>query len=107
MKTSELIGHALNYAVILAKTPRAYEGKPSIRDIVVRYPYSTTWAMSGPIIEREGIMLVRHTAIPALNCGEYYWKANQTYGPTPLIAAMRCYVASKLGDEVDVPEELK
>ena len=27
-------------------------------------------------------------------------------GPTPLIAAMRCYVASKLGDEVDVPEEL-
>ena len=28
-----------------------------------------------------------------------------TRGPTPLIAAMRCYVASKLGDEVDVPEE--
>jgi len=24
-------------------------------------------------------------------------------GPTPLIAAMRCYVASKFGDEVDVP----
>lgn len=28
------------------------------------------------------------------------------YGPTPLIAAMRCYVASKLGDEVDVPDEM-
>lgn len=27
-------------------------------------------------------------------------------GPTPLIAAMRCYVASHLGDEVDVPEGL-
>jgi hypothetical protein len=27
-------------------------------------------------------------------------------GPTPLIAAMRCYVASKMGDEVDVPDEL-
>ena len=25
---------------------------------------------------------------------------------TPLIAAMRCYVASKLGEEVDVPDEL-
>ena len=24
----------------------------------------------------------------------------------PLIAAMRCYVASKLGDEVEVPDEL-
>jgi len=27
------------------------------------------------------------------------------YGSTPLIAAMRCYVASKLGDEVELPEE--
>ena len=31
----------------------------------------------------------------------------RAYGPTPLIAAMRRYVASKLGDEVDVPEELQ
>jgi hypothetical protein len=30
-----------------------------------------------------------------------YWD-----GPTPLIAAMRCYVASKLGDEVEIPEQL-
>ncbi len=29
------------------------------------------------------------------------------HGPTPLIAAMRCYVASKLGDEIEIPEELK
>ena len=27
-------------------------------------------------------------------------------GPTPLIAAMRCYVISKLGEEVEVPDEL-
>jgi hypothetical protein len=27
-------------------------------------------------------------------------------GETPLIAAMRCYVASKLGAEVQIPEEL-
>jgi hypothetical protein len=27
-------------------------------------------------------------------------------GPTPLIAAMRCYCCSKLGDEVEVPEEV-
>ena len=27
-------------------------------------------------------------------------------GPTPLIAAMRCYVASKLGDEIEIPTEL-
>jgi hypothetical protein len=29
-----------------------------------------------------------------------------TDGTTPLIAAMRCYVASKLGDEVEIPVEL-
>ena len=27
-------------------------------------------------------------------------------GPTPLIAAMRCYVASKLGAEIEIPKEL-
>jgi hypothetical protein len=35
------------------------------------------------------------------------WVAmDKSYGPTPLVAAMRCYVASQLGDEVDVPDEL-
>ena len=29
------------------------------------------------------------------------------WGTTPLIAAMRCYVASKLGDNIELPEELK
>jgi len=69
-------------------------------------PYSTDPSQSWPIIERERI-----ATIP---CGEH-WNAamdDQTLdvfpfeGPTPLIAAMRCYVASKLGDEVEVPEEL-
>lgn len=27
-------------------------------------------------------------------------------GPTPLVAAMRCLVASRLGDEVEIPDEL-
>jgi hypothetical protein len=31
---------------------------------------------------------------------------SESEGPTPLIAAMRCYVASKLGDEVEIPSEL-
>lgn len=41
-------------------------------------------------------------------CGEVYemTESECSYGPTPLIAAMRCYVASKLGDEVEIPEEL-
>jgi hypothetical protein len=64
---------------------------------------STDWSQGGPIIEREVISVIEGSN------GE--WQAGKRpykfcYGPTPLIAAMRCFVASKLGDEVDVPEGL-
>lgn len=73
----------------------------------VNYRPSTNWAQSGPIIEREEITLDKEARMqdaPVVwlaNCGRGF-----VSGPTPLIAAMRCYVASKMGDEVDVPEEL-
>ena len=69
--------------------------------------YSTNWAQGGPIIEREGINTYQ--------VQDGTWQGNLDYGmtdeliywgPTPLIAAMRCFVVSKMGDEVDVPEEL-
>ena len=71
--------------------------------------FSTDWAQGGPIIEREKIQL-----LPSITKCEQPWHSSNPandyvshqYGPTPLIAAMRCYVASKLGDEVDVPDEL-
>ena len=85
--------------------------------------YSTDWAQGGPIIEREGIVCSPEYEDDVLNdtrllIGE--WKANMwnystpgtsgfamwAYAPTPLIAAMRCFVASKLGDEVEIPQEL-
>jgi hypothetical protein len=69
------------------------------------FKYSSKWVAGGPIIEQEGIEL---TLIAN------HWKAAIAFngieaqeGPTPLIAAMRCYVASKLGDEVEVPKELE
>ena len=73
------------------------------------YKPSTSWAQGGPIIERERITTCWEGTIWVAtlfnkNCDET-WYGNQS-GPTPLVAAMRCYVASKLGDEVDVPDEL-
>jgi len=66
---------------------------------------STDWSQGGPIIEREGIRLHRsHTGA--------WWAASEATpgapisGPTPLIAVMRCFVASRLGETVDIPEEL-
>lgn len=110
IKTSELIGTALDYMVAKCEERggQAYlrDGKwydPLTEEYLC---YSTDWAQGGPIIEREKIDLA---AMP-----EGEWDATSyggegpvdIYGPTPLIAAMRVYVASKLGRRVEVPEEL-
>ena len=65
--------------------------------------YSSDWACGGPILEREGISIYRMTSDWS---AAYNPSVATQDGPTPLIAAMRCYVASKLGDTVEVPEEL-
>ena len=107
IKTAELTGVALDWAVITCLFPRAFENKPSINAIVKKLPYSTDWAQGMPIIDRERIRLIPYTVgtawfatVPSKTGGHLL------PGPTLLVAAMRCYVASKLGDMVDVPEEL-
>ena len=115
MKTAELTGAALDWAVELASGTHwsangyfIYGGSCSAS---AQYTdkcasYSTDWAQGGPIIERAGICL------DAPAPGDIEWTAmsglfrSMTFGPTLLIAAMRCYVASKLGDEVEIPKEL-
>lgn len=92
MKTSELTGNALNWAVHYIEHGQCEGYSPQ--------EYSTDWAQSGPIIEREGLTLDQWDDYPQ-------WKSGNCYGPTPLIATMRCYVASKLGDTVEIPKELE
>ena len=96
MKTSELKDLALDWAVAKCEPTQC---NPD------HYSPSTDWSQGGPIIEREKIALapdIHHTRWSATLRGEayIYW------AQTPLIAACRCYVASKLGDEVEIPEEL-
>lgn len=100
MKTSELTGAALDWAVAMAEN---WAGA----DFEVK-PYSTDWAQGGPIMEREGIGA---TVVSSGSDDEKWLGANfkgtfVEYGPTCLVACMRTYVASKLGDEVEVPDEL-
>lgn len=76
------------------------------------YPWSPSmlWVDGGPIIERERISIrassrspcVWHACASAIMEGEGRSCGPLVRGPTPLIAAMRAYITSKLGDEVEI-----
>src|SRR3990172_8068453 len=90
IKTAGLIGPALDWAVAKA------DGNAH-KFIDEGFAPSTDWSQGGPIIERERI------SIAITGGGD--WRAHgcdvgTAYGPTPLVAAMRCLVASKLGAEI-------
>lgn len=117
-----MTGPALDWAVELAlgtpwsdagwftfKNPYRYDKNPE-------WKYSTEWSIAGPIIEWEKITVeYDHDRVFDLDEVIEPWLASipfkimkdstwDAYGPTPLIAAMRCFVVSKLGDEVEVPQ---
>jgi hypothetical protein len=112
INTSELTGAALNWAVEKIEFMRHSLESDFCGGVAYARGYSIDWGQGGPIIERERM---------DIECWDFHsmpWKASmwwddesssgdiQMYGTTPLIAAMRCYVASKLGDEIEIPEEL-
>ena len=67
--------------------------------------YSTDWSQGGPIIERDGIELRYRGVWQASFCFDNPL-VNHYLGTTPLIAAMRCFVASRLGEELEIPDNL-
>jgi hypothetical protein len=127
MKTNELTGAALDWAVAqceglnpilgssferghadgLDRYPFVYLHEPMKHNIAAPafytgYTPSVSWWIGGEIIERERIELVPDEIWNAYKQDQHI----PNTGMTPLIAAMRCYVASKLGDDVEVPEEV-
>ena len=102
MKTSELSGAALDWAVA-----RCEGGVGENQLMGAWYTPSTNWAQGGAIIEREKISLWSRGKEWAAESFTPNEQGHEETGKTPLVAAMRCYVASCLGDEVQLPEELK
>jgi len=120
IQTSELRGFALDWAVAKCEgyNHKHYEqdGDVYTHPITGEWHHngnwkpSSNWVQGGPIIEREKI----DVRAPHKESFTEHWtawlgwgtSARRQDGPTPQIAAMRCYVASKLGDEVEIPEEL-
>lgn len=115
VSAGELDKYAQDYASIRAGFKPVLckvhsDGYKSIID-ASEWKFSTNWAQGGPIIDREGIYF---SPLPDNGIRAYrflngtYCSLMDCWGKdiTRLIVAMRCYVASKLGDEVDIPEEL-
>jgi len=114
-RTDTLTGSALDWAVAFCQNPRNVRLVPEefVFFHTDRYHYSINWGMGGPIMEKENICAKPHISQrdgkhfyackwnEAGDIGEY-----PSIGSTQLIAAMRCYVNSKLGATVDIPEEL-
>lgn len=112
-KTVELTGAALDWAVAVCENVEIDEKchpiwfeQGGLNAPRVKYTPSTNWSQGGPIIERERIVLREFCPIREDWEAEIRIHHINAFGGAPLIAAMRCYVASKLGDEVEVPNEL-
>lgn len=111
IKTSELIGAALDWAVAKA------EGRTDLRidedgELVgqAAFDYSSDWSLAGPIITRESVGVAKYGP-----SGEPWKSVIGTnpqggpccqYGETPLVATMRVYVEFRIGTEVEIPKEL-
>lgn len=115
IKTKYLTGAALDWAVAMLQgydTAFASAGDVIIlREGVTDYfdPHRN-WGWGGPIIDELIQQGFTHEKAD-FGMGIKFWRVVDgepqfAHGPTTLIAAMRCYCSFKLGNEVDVPEEL-
>ncbi len=115
IKTSELIGSALDWSVAKCEgsvnidasgLPWLPDESPNEYGEAVWFKPSTDWAQGGPIIEANFIDIqCFNSECWASSMPPHFGHVYK--GITPLIAAMRCYVASKMGDEIEIPENLE
>lgn len=117
VKVAVLLGAALNWAVSVRNAPPGGY-KRWVQDdldegiVPAGSNYAEDWGVGGPIIEREGIS-VCDTTMRGQD-GAFAWVAFrredpqtvfEAYGPTPLVAAMRCWLMMG-GEEIEAPERL-
>lgn len=108
VKTAELIGPALDWAVATIESETEHVQFSALPSSQHYYAPSRKWAQGGPLIEKHRIS----TEAPGVSSG--FWTASMPgsalmgvcQGPTPLVAGCRRLVREHLGDVVQVPKEL-
>lgn len=115
VKTSELIGPALDWAVAECEDQEMAMHMGLCGAIFEGYHYSTNWSQGGPIIKKRGIWLrgpndaTKPDGTVVMHVDYWYAHINHKHVQNdmdPLIAAMRVVVASELGDWITVPNVL-
>lgn len=116
MNTSELQGIALDYAVALVEGYSGWDGE-CFTSYADGYPGafflsdwrpSSSWAQAGEIIQRERISLDcdQDTAVWYATYELYGDNDWESCSKSATTAAMRCYVAKRLGKTVGIPVEI-
>ena len=116
VSVNELTGTALDWAVAQCEGVRVRllefglcygePGNIDYQDQWVGYCPSADWSQGGPIVERERIKIDPRKGQWEATIWNEAATQNPAYAPTPLIAAMRCFCASRIGDEIEVPDEI-
>lgn len=119
VKTTELTGAALDYAVAVTIHGGAtFLTKPMMSEIPyvfvttedgreLRVSYSTRWEECGPLVGKFKIDIEHQGNDVLASIYEPHGLRDADYfGPTELIAICRAVVACRLGNEVEIPEEL-
>lgn len=84
-------------AIIEGRAYVKYDESPKVAELGGPLLSYSHWDMAGPIIARERIDLTARGDGWFANCGQVQ------HGHTPTIAAMRAFVAAKLGKEIELP----
>jgi len=124
VKTSELSGVQLDYAVAWSvdwgqPVLHITSGGSFVELMGVVFSPTTNWSQCGPLIEQFKLTLYLHTEyeingegvydVYEAGCSADWFVDASTPDPVstdPKIAICRAVVAAKLGDEVDIPDEL-
>jgi hypothetical protein len=121
VKTADMTTRQMNWAVAICLGFTEFDfwhtGAVTTRyenGVTVHHAYCDNWAQGGPIIDQ----MKSYCQEKNEETGECYcstlsvaedWHNHPVagLGSTPLIAAMRCFLASRLGDEIGMPKELQ
>ena len=106
VKTSALTGKPLDWAVGKARgfSDEQIFGWDTFKRCKELIPWANNWALSGKLLDSENMEVLQKRNPDSVLCRVLYGTWYE--GPTILVAAMRAFVASKLGEEVEVPEDL-